>query len=412
MLPMPMVALLDIFPVEIIEAVLSALVEDDNNLEALKACSLTCHALLPHCRKHIFGTITIRPPFSTGFICASPIRLFGQLIRNSPEIATYVRHLRLGLQIEDFSYEELPDVLGQLTQLRGLFIWFCSGYTVLDWKHMPVRFWPIRSSLLRLLLSPTVTSLKLHNIVNFPISTLMQSTSLKELHIEKLTIEDEHDMSSPLPLTPVQLKTLDIGLRANKVALRMLKMHHINGSSVFDLESLKKLHMSIEVSGDMADAVLLCGLASNLSDIHLKVLNGVKLSKLSTIIGPSVKYLELAIWVYSHRRDPFSGICEELTGNNGLETLSLCLRIDTDAEYDIGDEWGHLDRVLVQPVRSALKHFSLKVVLYSYGQSNKMLLERIKGLPQTHFSSIASKCSVRFTFLVEEIMHPSVHDFV
>jgi len=226
---LPMTTLLDVFPAELLESIFSELSGEDKDCKALKACSLTCRAFLPYCRQYIFGSITITPPFSTGSLTIGPIRLFGQLIEGNPELAAYVRHLHLGLQIEDFLYDGLPDVLAQLTYLKSVFIWFCSGYTVLDWKHMPASFLPARSSLIRLILSPTIACLKLRNFINFPISILMQSTSLKELNIERLTIEDEIYTSSDQPshrhATPVQLKSLILGKRANRVALQMLHTH-------------------------------------------------------------------------------------------------------------------------------------------------------------------------------------------
>ena len=84
-----------IFPLDIEEIILDILAAEDDG--ALKTCSLVCQAFLPICRKHIFGSIVLndRP-------VGSPIiHAFERLLRETPEIADYIRKLHYTNGIAD-----------------------------------------------------------------------------------------------------------------------------------------------------------------------------------------------------------------------------------------------------------------------------------------------------------------------
>ena len=74
------------FPLEIKETILELLAEDDKGHLALKRCSLVCRAFLPICRKHIFENIILLSPISNTYA-------FERLLRETPEIADYIRKL-------------------------------------------------------------------------------------------------------------------------------------------------------------------------------------------------------------------------------------------------------------------------------------------------------------------------------
>ena len=82
-----------IFPLEIEEAILSFLAEDDHwhwqRSSAMKACSLVCQRFLSICRKYIFGWIVL--------LKTKDIHGFERLLRETPEIADYIRKLNYNM---------------------------------------------------------------------------------------------------------------------------------------------------------------------------------------------------------------------------------------------------------------------------------------------------------------------------
>ena len=90
-------------PLELVEFTID-LLNSDEDIDAIKACSQTCKALLPRCRKHIFFTIDLDPRLHSGHISpnhdeddARPrrMKLFLDLLDQTPDIAFYVQDLAL-----------------------------------------------------------------------------------------------------------------------------------------------------------------------------------------------------------------------------------------------------------------------------------------------------------------------------
>ena len=75
--------MLSILPLEIEETILDLLAEDDKGHSALKTCSLVCHAFLPICRKHIFGSIVLNDHWHQGSSSPTP-HPFERLLRETP----------------------------------------------------------------------------------------------------------------------------------------------------------------------------------------------------------------------------------------------------------------------------------------------------------------------------------------
>ena len=85
-----------ILPLEIEHMIIDLLTEDNEGHSALRTCSLVCHAFLPICRKHIFGSIILHdhkilPPFNP--------HPFEPLLHKTPEITDYIHKLELDYNI-------------------------------------------------------------------------------------------------------------------------------------------------------------------------------------------------------------------------------------------------------------------------------------------------------------------------
>ena len=95
------------FPLEIEETILDVLAKDDKDRLALKTCSLVCQAFLPICRKHIFESIVLNRHDDDDYdwisLPTSPSHAFERLLRETPEIADYIRKLDYNILTADLT---------------------------------------------------------------------------------------------------------------------------------------------------------------------------------------------------------------------------------------------------------------------------------------------------------------------
>ena len=124
-----------IFPLEIEEIILDLLAEDDKGHSVLKTCSLVCQAFLPICRKHIFGSIFLNDPNA---ISPHTTRAFERLLRETPEIADYIRKLYFTIQIADWTSSLIQESLKRISRLEFLSVRHHS-WQALDWSNNPFR---------------------------------------------------------------------------------------------------------------------------------------------------------------------------------------------------------------------------------------------------------------------------------
>ena len=100
------------FPLEIEETILDLLAdEDDKGHSTLKTCSLVCQAFLPICRKHIFGSIALNPGHHPGNMITLTTDAFERLLRETPEIADYIRKLYFFIKIADLASSSIQESL-------------------------------------------------------------------------------------------------------------------------------------------------------------------------------------------------------------------------------------------------------------------------------------------------------------
>ena len=115
---------LAIFPLEIEEIILDRLAEDDKDHLALKMCSLVCQAFLPICRKHIFESIRVAhasddhnlPVTSSPTIVT--IHAFERLLRETPEIADYIRKSDFCIRNADLTRPSIQESLKRISRLK------------------------------------------------------------------------------------------------------------------------------------------------------------------------------------------------------------------------------------------------------------------------------------------------------
>ena len=170
------------FPLEIEETILDLLAKDDKDHLALKTCSLVCQAFLPICRKHIFESIVLNRHDDDDYdwisLPTSPSHAFERLLRETPEIADYIRKLDYNILTADLTSSSIQESLRRISRLEFLSIrhhdhhW--SGNSGLNWRNNPIR-----PTLLHLLHLPTLTHFKMTGMNDFVVSDFIPCVNLK-----------------------------------------------------------------------------------------------------------------------------------------------------------------------------------------------------------------------------------------
>ena len=234
-----------IFPLEIEEKILDYLAEEDESHSAMKICSLVCQAFLPICRKHIFGSIAliVNHDDGGGFppLAFPTTRAFERLLRETPEIADYIRKLDFTIQIAGLtSFESsIQESLKRISRLEFLSVRH-KNRPRLDWSNNPIR-----PALLHLLHLPTLTHFAVSDINFFTVSDLIPCVNLKCLDISYLTLAAENSFPATLPEHSIQLNELVAEHGASAaIILKLYSARRPDGRPIIDFGSLSKIKVS------------------------------------------------------------------------------------------------------------------------------------------------------------------------
>ena len=219
-----------ICPLEIEEMILDHLAKDD---EALKTCSLVCKAFLSICRKYIFRSIVLKNDHKSPTTHASA---FERLLRETPEIADYIRKLHYTIRVADLT-PTIQESLKRISKLEFLSVQLWDRDY--DWSNNPIR-----PALLHLLYLPTLTHFGV-NVKLFLISDLIPCVNLKYLNIGCTTVAAENTFPSTLPEHSIQLNEFVAGHEASAATIRKLwTARRPDGQPIIDFGSLSKMTMT------------------------------------------------------------------------------------------------------------------------------------------------------------------------
>ena len=230
-------------PLELVERIIDDVAEyDDNHIDkfsSIKACALVCHYFLPLCRKYIFASVILNtaqrlsPPTSDDL---------NHLLSNSPHLAVYIRKLDYNVDKEEFVAERfiwLLPMFKKLIKLQKLsIISMRSGSGKLDWMSSSER-----NVLLPLLHLPTLTSISLSSIRNFPFADLANCVNLKKLRIQYLECSTPNGAGKfleALSPTPVMLERLTIEAGIDPVQ-HLCHARRPDGIPIIDFSTLKEI---------------------------------------------------------------------------------------------------------------------------------------------------------------------------
>ena len=407
-------------PLEVLERIIDEAAENDlsdipqfyNKLSSIKSCALVCHSFLPLCRKHIFASVALnaqRPYSPTS-------DNLDYLLSNSPHLAVYIRKLKYFVTKREFVAKRLLWLLPmfkKLVKLRKLSIIYSpAGVSargkVLDWMSSSVR-----KVLLPLLHFPTLTSIKLSSIDNFPLADLAYCVNLKKLKI--LDLECSNGVGKfleTLPTAPVMLERLEIR-RSIKHVQQLCDARRPDGKPIIDFSSLKEISATATRLDSLTE---LFGMCRNLHKIELGrmslslpyclhpfdvysytiVGSGVNpdpsedtssLKGLFSMLKPSLPTLvDISIDYFDGTDDddetddktddgPLTGLCHELekmVGQNFIETIEILIWVQPLVGWG-SKRWCELQKLIIGSLEGwpALKRVSLLVQVIIYDSEDK-----------------------------------------
>jgi hypothetical protein len=416
-----------VLPLDVSGIIIDILASDkrDPGLISVKKCSLVSQSFLPLCRKHIFATIKIDDPLGALEPTYSDsdegphhvLEEFMRLIKDTPAIGNYIRHLELCFE-EDDLLDDFPRTMQCLTRLESLAI---SQYNEsLEWRNLK---WPVRNALLRLLHLPTLTALTLRSIDGFLITDLVHGTNLRRLEVESTTFFEDPADASPtaviLPAKLVRLRELVVDPPSN--IEEIANARRSDGHPVIDPTELTTISVQCLSVGDM-DALrtflkkgeqllkidltgkTFFSLLESLFNYIIPVPSSLTFVGFGDMIAPHIRALKIAILsisVSKSRHDPLGGLPGELAKMAGENVLE-CLRINVDVRgrnATSETEWGMLDTLLTSSGWPALKAVFLKLRLFNHDRyQDGFLIESFRQLKTAQFPRLSASKSVDFKF--------------
>ena len=250
-------------PLEILEQIIDdiAVYMNVDKLSSIRACALVCHSFLPLCRKHIFASVILNAHHDSSPTSDD----LNHLLSNTPHLAVYIRNLKYYVNKKEFienRFSWLLPMFMKLVMLQELnisYLYSESGRK-LDWMSSSER-----KVLLPLLHLPTLTSISLSSIRNFPVTDLASCVNLKKLRIHSSECSMPNDVGNffeALSPTPIMLERLVIEDEDDvEVVQQLCHAQRPNGKPIIDFSSLKKVTATV---GRLDSMTELLGMWSNL----------------------------------------------------------------------------------------------------------------------------------------------------
>ena len=192
------------------------------------------------CRKHIFESIRLGVAHALASddrnMTSSPtIHAFERLLRETPEIAEYIRKLDLSILYSDLTRPSIQESLKQISRLE--FLTLRVRNHTLDWSNNPIR-----PALLHFLHLPTLTHFKMYTIEVFSVSDLIPCVNLKYLDIGYVSMAAEDTFPSALPEHSIQLNEFVAGFGASPATImKHCTARRPDGLAIIDFGSLSKI---------------------------------------------------------------------------------------------------------------------------------------------------------------------------
>ena len=289
-----------IFPPEIEEIIINCLAVDDIWFSAMKTCSLVCKAFLHICRKHIYRYLIVNngrrdgncPPHP--HLCVSSGDL-ENLLRETPEIADYIRGLTYDIPEEDLTNESIQESLKRISKLRDLHINYGCNSPLdlsLDWSNNPLR-----PALLHLLHNPTLTHFGVNECKNFVVSDFIPCTNLKSLDLQFESLVTVTTFPAAYPEHPAKLEVLYT--HEPNLVITLSQASRPDGQPIIDFSSLGHITVFMERDLDCVGSIELFKDLDVLTEVTLfrkSYLNLIiNISNAAPILVSEVQAVELSL---------------------------------------------------------------------------------------------------------------------
>ena len=425
-----------VLPFDIFTLIIDIIGESkDTNL--LKELALVSHSFLHICSKHLFATVELLDTDPKHYLAEATNKRFVKLLRSRPDVVNYIRRLTYKKEHTNHNYHSsqiqsthptsgydpsfiddddddkhlLSPIL--LNSLRTIPHLNCLTIAAVgNWKTLDSS---LSSALLYLMHLPTINHINLSFIRNFPLSSLTSSVNLHRLDISHLSDphhddddddddEKENGCSSEIVRPEMMVMLREFHISESSMLTRELLNYKLqDGRLAFDFMDLKRLSMSFSRYEDQWNIRYLLQNAKSLEKLYLSVDFRRNLVGLLSPSAPTLKVLDLTVFLYRFSIPPLAGIWEELepmAGHNVLESLSFKVKVDGHETVDfIGSVIQKVEEVLVKPGWSALRQVSFKMSCLT--RVDKAKLEALQSLPDKYLSRLSKLESVALSYSVD-----------
>ncbi|KAJ3509835.1 hypothetical protein NLJ89_g5004 [Agrocybe chaxingu] len=241
------------FPTEIFEEILDNFT---NEKRALRSCSLVDSTFCGICQRRLFRNVNLCEPEDAS--------RFVNILKMRPHLGEYVRQLGIYdyADVESgWSYwrykSALPSLLRHLNRVRRIDL---DGNDK-DWEDMPPK---LQEDFIHFLQSPSLLSIFLSNVLNFPLSALSGTASLRKLSLNNISwvasLPPSHKTRSLLPalkLDTLVLRLNDVPKSAGSPSI----------SQSINLSNLRRLSLSTSNASCINSCLQRCGNA--LEDLYI-----------------------------------------------------------------------------------------------------------------------------------------------
>ncbi|KAH9481164.1 hypothetical protein JR316_0005684 [Psilocybe cubensis] len=333
----------------------------------LKLISLVNTMFLHHCRKYLFGSISL----DLGVWDTKHLDCFVVLINNHPHIANYVRELCF--TTINKKYEISPEQRSAFMKLSNLkTLTLCSkeltAFDRLKWRvNWRLLESSTRSMFVDLIQSPTLANLVLNNVTNFNVFHLLPRTALETLSLVYFGCPDLEGNPQMLDLYGhVRVKEINVDCDSLHDADGMLKTTISRPSMILDFEYLKTLKFRFTEKRS-AIALEMFRHAKNLNSVCLYLEKPDDIHFISKCVMPSIETLtslkivlqdegEDQTWI--PLREQLDLLSKVKNGHNikDLELVVVC-------KYNVPEsDWHLLERILLKSGwTSTLRRFTLRI---------------------------------------------------
>ncbi|EDR04985.1 uncharacterized protein LACBIDRAFT_303936 [Laccaria bicolor S238N-H82] len=408
-------------PLEVIEVVIDLLWDD---LKALKACSQTCTALLPLCRKYIFQSLRlVTSPdryYSTyqygGHSSVMVIRSnFWQVLETNPTISEYVHTLTYCINARDPLNGDIPRVLERLHHVR--FFDVAGRIPKAGSKQTPQRF---RDALLHVVQSHSITCLTI-SVDDFPITAFLGCVNLTDLSIFDLYFDsaDVEQESSNVIFSNLDVKVSDIRVprlqsfafgqaMSGQYAMRLLNAKCHNGGPMLDFTNVRTLSVYLQEDLDFTVVHALVNATNKLETLRYQLGDFIGYPSISPSINkPSLStlkrlHLSYEFDISEDLTDLVCGICKEFGILSRLPNVIEEITIEALYVYVSRGEscvWGMLDTVLSNGF-PMLRRVSLDILMSIMWDEwmEAGMKEEVAEIPTRYLPWLSNSSTILFSF--------------